>query len=438
MKESAQLVEEAILGGIMLWDGPWPNEVLSLEPEYFRDHTRAKIFEAMEALIAARSVVDEITVIAQLDEWNSGVKSAYVLSLAANAPTCVNLPYWANLLVEDGLNRAVRRQVADALSRIGEGDKVDDVVAGVRDSIRNIKPRFDRGPVLVRESIKPTLAQLEMENSDPEQACIATTGIGDLDRMAQLRAGHLTIIAARPSMGKSALATNIAEKCGRDITRGAVVMFSLEMDTISLVRRMMSSRSGYNSDSLPKKAASGELVDTCGKLYDLNMYIDDRPGISIDDVRSALTKVGDVRLVLFDYLQLAKLDKKAERHDLALGALTKGFKSIAKEFDCHAIGLSQLNRSVEKRTPSIPKMSDLRDSGNIEEDADNVWFLYRPVYYDKKQPEHEAHILVDKQRNGRTGVVKAYWDGPTQTFRQATKFDIDEWGAVEDEHESGK
>jgi len=416
------MVEEAILGGMLLWQGVWPSEVMELQPEYFRDHKRAQVFEAMQALMGARFPVDEVSVTAQLAKWDVNGMAAYVLDLAANTPTAVNLPHWAGLLVEDGVNRQIKRQVSDALSRIDSNASVDDVVARVRDAVRDVKPRFERGPEPVSSAIGPTLADLEFEAKNPDEARIAATGIHDLDRMAKLVAGDLTIIAGRPSMGKSALASNVAQRSGKDITRGAVVVFSLEMSTISLVKRMMSSDSGFSSDALPQKAASGELVDTCARLHGLNLYIDDRPHLSMHDVHQALVKVGDVRLVIFDYLQLAHLEK-AERHDLSVGQITKGMKAMAKEFNAHVIGLSQLNRSVESRSPPIPRLSDLRDSGNIEEDADNVWMIYRPHYHDSKEPPHVAQIHICKQRNGITGMVEVYWSGETQTFRDLRKTD---------------
>jgi replicative DNA helicase len=145
--------------------------------------------------------------------------------------------------------------------------------------------------------------------------------------------------------------------------------------------------------------------------------IDSRSNINTDSMRHALERVGDVRLVVLDYLQLAKMDAKLERQDLRVGAVTKGLKAIAKEFDCHVIALSQLNRGVESRESKRPAISDLRDSGNIEQDADNIWMLYRDDYYnDETQDKGIAEINVAKNRHGSTGVVKVSWRPEIQTF----------------------
>jgi replicative DNA helicase len=170
--------------------------------------------------------------------------------------------------------------------------------------------------------------------------------------------------------------------------------------------------------TLPAKAAAGELADVAERVHSLNCYIDDRPNLSMAAVYSALSQINEpIRLVVFDYLQLAKMDESEKNHAVRVGQVTKGLKGIAKEFKCHVVGLSQLNRGVESRKPPRPELRDLRDSGNIEEDSDNVLALYRPSYYDKSQPKDEAEIIILKQRNGDTGIVEVAWNAQTQTFR---------------------
>jgi replicative DNA helicase len=421
MNESDRMLEESVLGGMLLHEGAWPSEVLDLEPEHFQIKRHADLFLAMQDLIANHKTVDEVSTTARLVTWDMEGNAAYLLDLAGNCPTCVNLDHWAGLLVEAGRKREAGHAVREAVSRVGATGTADEIAASVQDAVRALKPRGEGGLKHIRDSLRPTLAELEEEYQDPDKARIAMTGLADLDRLAELRTNHLTIIAGRPSMGKSSMAGNIAAHCARDITRGAVAVFSLEMDTTSLIRRMMAAESGFATSDLPRRAAAGELVETAARMHDLNLYIDDRPNLSISEVHQALVKLGNVRLVIFDYLQLAKMDETEKNHALRVGLVTKGLKSLAKDLSCHVIGLSQLNRGVESRRPPIPQLSDLRDSGNIEEDADNVWFLYRPHYYDDKASEGEALVKVAKQRHGKTGNVRVAWRKHTQSFHGLVK-----------------
>jgi replicative DNA helicase len=158
------------------------------------------------------------------------------------------------------------------------------------------------------------------------------------------------------------------------------------------------------------------LMDAIDKTHHLDLWIDDRAGIGVSQIRQSLMRLPRVRMVVVDYLQLVATSADIERHDLRVGAITKALKAIAKDLGCHVIALSQLNRRVEERRPPRPQVSDLRDSGNIEEDADNVLMLYRPAYYDARADETEAEIIIGKQRNGPTGAVTVGWSSDRQMF----------------------
>ena len=416
MTHCETMLEEAVLGGMLLHEGPWPSEVMDLEPEYFQSQHRAEIFQAMQDLVENHKGVDPVSVTARLIGWEMEGHAAYLCQLEGDTPTSANLAHWAGLLVEIGRKRHAERAVREAVARVGSSGSADELAIGVQDALRDIRPRTEGGLRPIRDGIQPTLAELELEHEHPELARIAITGLADLDRIASLRAGELTIIAARPSMGKSALAGNIAAHCGKDQCRGAVAMFSLEMDLISLVRRMMAGASGFATDLLPEKACAGDLVEACAALHGLNLFIDDRPTLTVSAIRQALARLGQIRLVILDYLQLATMDQTDDNFAVRVGRVTKGLKAIAKEFNCHVIALSQLNRSVEARRPPVPRLSDLRDSGEIEQDADNVWFLYRGHYYNVLEPAGVAEIHVAKQRNGKTGIVKVAWRAEAQMF----------------------
>jgi replicative DNA helicase len=217
-------------------------------------------------------------------------------------------------------------------------------------------------------------------------------------------------------MGKSALAGNIAAECAKDVTKGATCLFSLEMSAVSLVRRLVAARSKIPSKRMVARIGDPGLMNAIEKTHHLDLWVDDRSGIGPAQIRQALLRLPKVRLVIVDYLQLVATDASIERHDLRLGAITKGLKSIAKDFNCHVIALSQLNRRVEERRPPVPMVSDLRDSGNLEEDADNVWMLYRAGYYDQGADSTEADLIIGKARNGPTGTIRIGWNKDRQQF----------------------
>jgi replicative DNA helicase len=229
MTTPAQMIEEAVLGGVMVWRGPWPSEVLELEPEYFTAIKRAQIWEAAQALIRAHHQVDEVTLTAQLVKWDVKGRAAYLHDLAEATPTSEALVDWARLLVDDGLKRKARMAVKDALARCDGDTTPDEIAAAVNDAVRNVHGSGAGGPKHISSGVVLTMRELEQEHMNPGSACIAQTGLTVLDRETELRAGDLTIIAGRPSMGKSALAGNIAQHCARNVVRGIVAVFSLEM-----------------------------------------------------------------------------------------------------------------------------------------------------------------------------------------------------------------
>lgn len=254
---------------------------------------------------------------------------------------------------------------------------------------------------------------------NPQGGRLCRTGLRDLDDLLRLDGKDLTIVAGRPSMGKTALAANIAAACADDATLGSVAMFSLEMAAEKLGARLMQREAREHKGDLQAAMRAGRISEIAQKLYGLHLHIDDRPALSIEQIRAQLARLNRVRLVVVDYLQLASTGKRNDkRHDLEVGALTKGLKALAKEFDCHVVCLSQLNRDVEKRPTKKPTMADLRDSGNIEEDADNILLMYREEYYFREKPEAKgiAQILVEKQRDGETGVVHVAWIAERQAF----------------------
>jgi replicative DNA helicase len=415
-QENTTMLECAVLGGILNCDGALPRSFLDLDDGCFRDPHRGHLWLAIKELSENQQPIDVVTVAEKMKAMGSDTPASYVVRLAECDPFVSNLDHWCGLLLEARRRAQFLESAKTAIERAGKSESADDMAAIMTDAMRSVRPRSKEDPTLIRDHLREVRRSLIAEHEHPEVARIAATGLCDLDRKVILSPAQMTIIAGRPGMGKSSLAGNIAAFCSKDPKKGFVVVFSLEMSTADLIRRMMSSESRFPADALPRFAAAGQLDRTCEKFYEYALHINQKPHIGINSVRSFLSGLGKIRLVVFDYLQLADMEKQ-ERHDLRVGAMTKGLKAVAKEFNCHVIVLSQLNRSVESRIPPTPRLSDLRDSGNIEEDADNVWLLYRPWVYDRSQDESAAQLNIAKQRHGTTGEVDLRWDGPTQTFR---------------------
>jgi replicative DNA helicase len=413
-----KMLEEAVLGGMLIHEGQWPPEVMSLEPEYFVDENRREVFQVIEKLLKSSTKFDEVVVTNELKQQGLG---AYVCGLAANCPTSTNLDIWAKRLIDAGRKRVMKHKVRDVFANLTADSTADDIADGVRKAMSKVRQSSTSGLVHVKTPLKEAFKRIEMEIANPGTTAFVKTGLTDLDRILRLEKGQLTILAGRPSMGKSALAGNIATYASRDTVGKGVAIFSLEMDAVSLIIRMVSGESKTSINGKIDDTIWPKITHAFQKIHDLNLYIDDRPSRTTSDIRSEVQRLGGVKLVVVDYLQLARIDSRAERHDLRIGETAKDLKILAKDFNCHVVAVSQLNRNVEQRRPPIPCLADLRDSGNIEEHADNAVLLYRPGYYKSAEPQHLAEAIVAKQRNGRTGSVNLHWDGPTQTFRNLAK-----------------
>ena len=272
----------------------------------------------------------------------------------------------------------------------------------------------EQKPLRVGESLKAWYMNFEAEQKDPDAGRIAVTSLGDLDIKTKLRAGEMTIIAGRPGMGKSVLAVQVAMACAR---RGDnVALFSLEMSREQLVSRMISSEARVNLRHPVGPSQFSKIAEACNTLNQWPLWIDDRAGINLRQMRAALIQIPKPKLIVVDYIGLMAEDKSASRHDIAVGDNAKGIRALAKDFGAHSLALCQLNRKVEERKPPRPQLSDLRDSGNLEEHADNVWMIYREGYYDHNADDTTAEIQIEKQRQGSRGVVKVGWQGKFQTF----------------------
>jgi replicative DNA helicase len=403
--------ERATIGGALnLDEGQPPVEILALEPEHFEDRRHSIIWTAVCELLGGGHPVDQITIAAKLAEHGHKGLLALIAELAFTHCTNVNLGYHARQVWDAGQHRILRSRIDDVVER-SDGDSFDEVKSGVLDAVKSIERLSDgRGLVHVREPLRKALSALADQYENPDADLMGKTGLKDLDHLIRMKSGELSVIAARPSIGKSALAASIARDCARDPSR-KVCLFSLEMDALSLIIRLLQREAKTTAERLPELAHIGELIHPAERIGQANIYIDDRAAVSVDDIRAALKTISNPALVIVDYIQIAKLDQKLERQDIRIGAVTSGLKALAKEFACHVMALSQLSREAE-RGDGRPKLSHLRDSGAIEQDADIVLMLHRP----DDTVTAPTEIIVRKNRNGPTGTVSVAWFPEFQTF----------------------
>ena len=419
--------EQSVLGGLLLDNLAFDRAAEVLADGDFYRHEHKLIFGAVRTLIQAGKPADVITVFEQLktqgkDEAAGGL--SYLNDLAQSVPSAANLRRYAEIVRE----RAILRKLIAASDEIAtaafnrEGRAVGQILDEAESKILKIGEegsRQQQGPVPMSGLVVQLMDRVnELAENQAGDVTGVRTGYYDLDSMtAGLQKGDLIVLAARPSMGKTAFALNIAEHvCVREELPALV--FSMEMGAAQLALRLVGSIGRINQQNLRTGRLAddewGRLADAVERLGKVQMFIDETAGLTVAELRARARRMarqfgGTLGLIVVDYLQLMSGSGGGdENRATELGEISRGLKALAKELQCPLIALSQLNRSVETRTDKRPMMSDLRESGAIEQDADIIMFIYRDEYYTKdacKEPG-VAEIIIAKQRNGPTGTTK--------------------------------
>jgi replicative DNA helicase len=427
--------EQSVLGGLLL-DNQAYDKISDLvsESDFYRDEHR-RIFRAIQRMLERAKPVDVVTVAEAIDaagetEHTGGL--AYLGELAQNTPSAANIRRYGEIVRE----RAILRQLvtagdeiaSSALNPLGREPKtlLDEAEAKVF-AIAESGMRHQTG----FQHINPLLTQVveriqELHDRDnPSDITGIPTGYNDLDKMTSgLQPGDLVIVAGRPSMGKTSLALNMAEYVA--IEYGApVAVFSMEMGGAQLAMRMLASVGRLDQH----KVRTGRLNDdewsrlsfALGKIHEKAIYIDETPALNPIDLRARARRLhrqcGKLGLIVIDYLQLMSGSSNGENRATEISEISRSLKSLAKELECPVIALSQLNRSLEQRPNKRPVMSDLRESGAIEQDADVIMFIYRDeVYNPDTQEKGTAEIIIGKQRNGPIGTVRLTFLGEYTRF----------------------
>ncbi len=428
--------ESSVLGGLLLDNGAWDRVGdLLHEGDFYRFEHRM-VFGAIGALINASKPADVITVFEQLIGQGKAEEIgglAYLNALAQYVPSAGNIRRYAEIVRE----RSVLRKLVSASDEISttafnpQGRPVATILDEAEQKIFNIGEegaRNRQGFQAMDTLVVALLDRVQEMADNPNDVTGVPTGFYDLDRMtAGFQAGDLIVLAARPSMGKTALAINIAEHVA--LNEGLpVAVFSMEMGAAQLAVRIVGSIGRIDQSHLRTGKLTDEewprLTEAIEKLRTISLHIDESAGLTSSELRANARRLsrqcGKLGLIVVDYLQLMSGSGNSDGENRAteLGEISRGLKMLAKELQCPVMALSQLNRSVESRPDKRPMMSDLRESGAIEQDADIIMFIYRDEYYTKdacKEPG-VAEVIIAKQRNGPTGVVKLAFLKPITKF----------------------
>lgn len=435
--------EQAVLGSILLSTDP--TDLLAqvssiLTPGDFFRTAHQLIFQAMLSLDNEQHAIDVLTITDELEKENQVENvggMAYLTELAASVPVAGNAMYYARIVKD----KSLRRELIDTLQEGTQGsytgaENVEELVADVSAKLDTINAGEKTTDFKdIAEVVNRSFEQIEANSGTDDQVTGLATGYPALDNLTTgFHGGEMIIVAARPAVGKTAFVLNIAQRVAVADPSLPVVIFSLEMPDTALVNRMLAAEGNINSQHMRTGTLDPEewnsLAVAMGSLSKTKIFIDDTPGIKVNEIRSKLRRLqkkeGQIGLVIIDYLQLIE-GSGSEGRQQEVSAISRSIKKMAMELDTPVIALSQLSRSVEQRQDKRPMLSDIRESGSIEQDADIVAFLYRDDYYrdnedddspqdpreEEEQDVGEIEVIIEKNRSGARGTahllfVKSY------------------------------
>jgi replicative DNA helicase len=432
--------EEAVLGALLIDPDAIIRLSTILRPQDFYREKHGWIYDAILALHERREPVDFLTVCDELERRNQLDEvggPAFITTLVNVVPTSVHAEHYARI-VERG---ATRRRLLDAAGQIAalayqEADDVEEVVDHAEQILFGVSERrISRELVPIKQVLSNYYDRVEYLTRHRDEMIGIPTGFSDIDKLlAGLQRSDLIILAARPSVGKTSLALSIAHNASKKHGQ-RVAFFSLEMSDEQVVQRLISAETGIDAQRLRRGELEGEwdrFVKASSDLAETLFFIDDTPSISALELRTKARRLHaevGVDLIVVDYLQLMRGDFRSENRVQEISGISRALKALARELNVPVLALSQLSRSVESRTDKRPILSDLRESGALEQDADVVIFIYRDeMYNENTERKNIADILISKHRNGPTGQVALYFKKELAQFREAelrrTEIDI--------------
>ncbi len=425
--------EQSVLGGLMLSQDSFDLIADKIDASDFYSPAHQKIFSAIRDLQTKGKPVDLVTVTDQLqsrNEFDGAGGYVYLVQLLEKTISSANITTYAQIIKEKALLRKLISTSTKIIDRAYEGgEDVQTLVDMAEGEILKVSDTNQHdGLTDSMQIVKDSIKKIESLYQRKEEITGIPTGFTQLDRMTSgFHPGQLVVIAARPSMGKSAFSINLAAHAAMKAKK-SVAFFSLEMSKEDVMVRLLSSEARVHMGSLRngrlQDADWPRLIAAAGAISESKLYVDDTAGISPHEVRARARRLkskGELDMIVIDYLQFMQLKQQRESRAVEVSEISRQLKSIAKELHIPVIALAQLNRAVEGRTDRRPMLSDLRESGSIEQDADIIMLLFREEYYDKEDPEKKGKsvVIVGKQRNGETGDVQLHFEGQFQRFRDA-------------------
>lgn len=429
--------EQAVLGSILIDPDAMLEIADFLRPSHFYDSRNQLLFKICMQLVDERVPIDLLVVSerAARQRPDDGALAAYTIGLVTAVPTSINVHHYAKIVEEAAVRRSMiaagstiaqlaydQSITLDEAIRQGEGALLAVSDTAVRD-VQHVK-------VLLDNLVDVTLQRIEAGGTETPGL---PTGLIDLDRMlGGFRRQQVTILAGRPGMGKSIAERTIALNVA--LAGGRVAEFNLEMPGEALIRRHIAGMSGLRYEDIEKGRLDAKQVDTfmraVGRVSSLQMYIDDTPGLTITQLRAKCRRIKarhGLDLVTVDYLQLMTAERRHGNREQEIGEISRGLVLLAKELDVPVLALAQLSRSVESRADKRPLLSDLRDSGTIEQDGSVVIFIYRDEYYNEGVTERPniVEFGIGKNRNGSTGTIDAYFNGALSSIRNLQRQELE-------------
>lgn len=428
--------EQAVIGGLLLANQFWDDVAALVSSEDFYRQDHRNIFRTMELLQAEEQPIDALTLADKLHSLELLEKSGgmgYLAEIAQHTPSAANVAAYARVVKEKSLSRKLlilSNQIED-VTRNPEGRAVKDIVEEVERELALISDGRDKneGPQTLAKVLRSTVEQIDTLFKNRGQLSGLSSGFTDLDALTNgLHKSDLIIVAARPAMGKTTFAMNLVEAA---LTRNGdnpkpVVVFSMEMSAEQLMLRLLSAVGRIDQGNIKRGNMQSEdwanLQTASARLKNKPLYIDDTPALTPSDLRARIRRIqrseGGIGMVMVDYLQLMQVSGRSEGRTAEISEISRSLKAMAKEFDCPVIALSQLNRSLENRPNKRPQMSDLRESGAIEQDADIIMFIYRDEVYnpDSEESRGKAEIIIGKHRAGPTDTVHLTFIGRYTRF----------------------
>lgn len=426
--------EQSVLGGLMLDSAALDHVEDVIDSDDFYKPSHQRIYSVIKELNHRNEKADLLTVSNLLESRQEleGVGGpAYLATLLEKTISAANIQSYAKIIKEKSILRRIIETSTNIIDRAftGEYEDIETFVDAAESEIFKIAENKTTAGLIESWSIvESAVKRLEELYKRKEDITGLASGFAGLDReTAGMHPGEMTVIAARPSMGKTAFSLNIASHVALRLKK-TVAYFSLEMGKDSVMTRMLAAEARVGMGELRsgriQDASWPRLIAAAGQLSEAPLFIDDTPGISPFEIRARARRLKarhGLDLIMIDYLQMMSLKQRVDSREREVAEISKSLKAIAKELQVPVIALAQLNRGVDSRADRRPMISDLRESGSIEQDADVIMMLYRDDYYDKEDPDKAgaAEVIIGKQRNGATGTVKMRFDAKFNRFRDA-------------------